>query len=145
MTELERVSPQEAKSLIDGEGYHYVDVRTPEEWAAGHPVGSTNVPWALTAPAGMTPNPEFVSAMCALHAKDAKIVVGCKAGGRSLKAANALIAAGFTSVVDQRAGWDGVRDAFGQLSEKGWQPSGLPTETSTEGGSWAEQRTRAKL
>ena len=144
MTDLKRVSPQEAKSLLD-EGYVYVDVRTPEEWAAGHPVGSTNVPWALTGPAGMAPNPEFVPAMEKLHDKAAKIVLGCKAGGRSLKAANALLAAGFTDVVDQRAGWEGPRDAFGQLSEPGWKPAGLPAETETPGGSWPQQKTKAGI
>lgn len=144
MSDLKRVSPAEAKALLD-EGYVYVDVRTPEEWAAGHPTGSINVPWALNSPGGMSPNPAFLPAMEKLHDKAAKIIVGCKAGGRSLKAANALLAAGFTDVVDQRAGWDGPRDAFGKLTEQGWQPSGLPTETATPGASWAEQKTKAGL
>jgi rhodanese-related sulfurtransferase len=73
-----------------------------------------------------------------LFATDAKLVVGCKAGGRSRRAAEALTAAGFTNVVDQKAGWDGVRDAFGALKEPGWSPSNLPSETSTPGGSYAE-------
>ncbi len=144
MTEPKRVSPHEAKVLLD-EGYVYVDVRTPEEWAAGHPAGATNVPWAFTGPSGMSPNPEFVAAMTALHAKDARILLGCRSGGRSLKAASALMAAGFSEVVDQRAGYEGPRDAFGQVTEKGWSPAGLPTETATPGGAWDEQKARAKL
>jgi rhodanese-related sulfurtransferase len=137
MADPKRVSPREAHALIEA-GHVYVDVRTPAEWAAGHPAGSMNVPWALSAPSGMTPNPDFLRAMQALFAKDAAIVVGCKSGGRSLKAAKALLDAGFSGVVDQRAGWDGARDAFGKLSEKGWSPEGLPSEKATPGHSWAE-------
>ena len=92
MAELKRVSPQEAKSLLD-EGYVYVDVRTPEEWAAGHPAGSTNVPWALSAPGGMSPNPDFLAAMEKLHDKSAKIAKKAHAEGTTLKAAG--IALGF--------------------------------------------------
>lgn len=144
MSDVKRVSPQEAKTL-QAEGYVIVDVRTPLEWAAGHPAGATNVPWALTIPAGMTPNPEFMAAMSALHDKDAKLILTCRSGGRSLKAATALVAAGFTNVIDQRAGWEGPRDAFGQVTEQGWSPSGLPAETETAGGSWSEQKARAKI
>ena len=75
--------------------------------------------------------------------KDAKLVVGCKAGGRSARAAEMMAAAGFTGVVDQRAGFDGARDAFGQLTEPGWQPAGLPVEAATAGGSYAELRKKA--
>ena len=37
-----------------------------------------------------------------------------------MRAAQALVAAGFTNVIDQRAGWDGARDSFGQVTEPGW-------------------------
>ena len=43
MANIPRVSPQEAKKLID-EGYTYLDVRTEVEYAAGHAVGAHNVP-----------------------------------------------------------------------------------------------------
>jgi rhodanese-related sulfurtransferase len=39
-----RVSPQEAKDLMDKEGYVYVDVRSIPEFEAGHPAGAFNVP-----------------------------------------------------------------------------------------------------
>jgi rhodanese-related sulfurtransferase len=137
MADLRRVSPAEAKELLD-QGYVYVDVRSEPEYAAGHPKGALNVPIAHAEAGGMKPNPRFVEVMKKLFAPDAKIVVGCKAGGRSLKAAEALIAAGYSGVVDQRAGWDGVRDAFGALREPGWSPAGLPSETTTPGGTYAE-------
>jgi len=122
-----RISPQEASERLTA-GYTYLDVRTEEEFAEGHPAGSVNVPFAIMSDGVMTPNPEFLEAVNARFAKDAKLVVGCRSGGRSLRAARALLEAGFTDVVDQRAGWDGARDPFGQLTEPGWSRVGLPAE-----------------
>jgi rhodanese-related sulfurtransferase len=138
---IKRVSPAEALSLM-GEGYTYVDVRTEAEYAAGHPKGAVNVPVMNAGPGGMKPNPEFLGVMESVFAKDAKIVVGCKAGGRSLRAAEMLTGAGYTDVIDQRAGWDGPRDNFGALIEPGWSPAGLPAEDATAGGSYAELKQR---
>jgi rhodanese-related sulfurtransferase len=83
---------------------------------------------------GMTPNPSFLEVMTATFLKDAKIVVGCKTGGRSLRAAEALAAHGYLNVLDQRAGWDGVRDPFGQIREPGWSRAGLPAEKGAPAG-----------
>ncbi|MFO0660436.1 MAG: rhodanese-like domain-containing protein [Polyangiaceae bacterium] len=103
MSDLRRVSPVEAKQLVD-EGYAYLDVRSEPEFEEGHPAGSVNVPLLHMTAGGMSPNPDFVTVVEKAFAKDAKIVVGCKAGGRSLKAAQALIAAGF-SECDRSARW----------------------------------------
>jgi len=143
MTDPKRVSPEEAKVLID-EGYTYLDVRTQAEWAAGHPAGAHNVPFLVAGPGGkMVDNPEFLETIQKVYAKDRRLVVGCKAGGRSLRAARALLDAGYSDVIDQRAGFEGVRDAFGQLSEKGWAPSGLPVEKETPGASYEEVKALA--
>ncbi len=116
--EIVRISPAEAHAKVTGEGFTYVDVRTPEEFAEGRPAASVNVPL----------DDDFVTAMTARFAKDARIVVGCKAGGRSLRAATALVAAGFTNVLDQRAGFDAVRGPFGEVTEPGWSRAGLPQD-----------------
>jgi rhodanese-related sulfurtransferase len=142
---IQRVSPQEAQKLVEEQGYTYVDVRSEPEYAAGHPKGALNVPIMHAGGGGMTPNANFLAVMNALFTKDAKLLVGCKAGGRSLKAAEMLVGAGFSSIIDQRAGWDGPRDAFGALTEPGWSPSGLPAETSTPGGAYAELVKKAGL
>jgi rhodanese-related sulfurtransferase len=85
----------------------------------------------------MAPNPDFARVMAAAFSKDAKLVVGCKTGGRSLRAATELGRAGFTSVVDMRPGWEGARDPFGQLTEPGWSKEGLPVEQGQPAGrSW---------
>jgi rhodanese-related sulfurtransferase len=144
MTNPTRISLQEASDKL-AEGWTYVDVRTPEEFAAGHPPGAVNVPIALLAPGGMAPNADFMRAMTAAFPKDAKIVVGCKSGGRSLRAAQLLLAEGFTSVLDQRAGWDGARNPFGELAEPGWSRSALPTEEgSPSGRSWEDLKRKAE-
>src|SRR5215470_90656 len=102
-----RISPEEAHAKITSEGYAYVDVRTEAEFAAGHPAGAYNVP---------INEPDFLRVMEARFGKAGKIVVGCRSGGRSLRAAQALVQAGFTDVIDQRAGWDGVATPFGQIT-----------------------------
>jgi rhodanese-related sulfurtransferase len=78
----------------------------------------------------MAPNAEFTRVVEANFPKDAKIVVGCKAGGRSLQAATIMEASGYTSVVDMRGGFHGERDGFGRASVPGWAAEGLPVETA---------------
>lgn len=130
---MKRISPNEAKDLLD-QGYVYVDVRSEPEFEEAHPAGAYNVPIAHLAAGGMSPNPDFLAVMAATFPKDARIVVGCKAGGRSLRALQALEGAGFTSVVDQRAGFDGTRDAFGAVQEQGWRGAGLPIDKGQPAG-----------
>jgi rhodanese-related sulfurtransferase len=127
MADVKRISPQEADEKMK-EGYVYVDVRSEPEFADGHPAGAYNVPLMHLRAGAMQANPDFLRVMGVCFAKDAKIVVGCNRGGRSLRAARALLAAGYTEVLEQRAGWDGARDAFGQVSESGWSRAGLPME-----------------
>jgi rhodanese-related sulfurtransferase len=125
-----RVSPQEAQQLMEKDGYVYVDVRSVPEFEAGHPQGAYNVPLMHMGPGGMSPNPDFVRVMqSAFPDKAAKLIVGCKAGGRSARAASALEAVGYTAVVDQRAGFEGAADPqTGRISEPGWRPAGLPVD-----------------
>jgi rhodanese-related sulfurtransferase len=122
-----RVSPQEAQALVQDEGYVYVDVRSVPEYEGGHPAGSYNVPFMHASPAGMQPNPDFVQVMERTFPKDAKLVLGCMSGNRSMRAIGVLAPLGYTTLVDQRAGWGGAKDAFGRVSEAGWSGAGLPT------------------
>lgn len=131
---VKRVSPEEAKALMDNDGYVYLDVRSIPEFDAGHPAGAYNIPIAHMTPAGMRPNATFLAEVAAVFPKDAKLVVGCTMGGRSLRAAQALIQTGYEHVVDQRAGFDGARDPFGQLQEAGWQRIGLDIAFEAEPG-----------
>jgi rhodanese-related sulfurtransferase len=118
-TSAPKITPEEAHAKMKDEGFVYVDVRADDEFAAGRPAGAVHVPVA---------SPDFVAAMEKRFAKDAPIIVGCKAGVRSARAAAMLVAAGFTRVLDQSAGWDGKRGAFGETIEPGWLRAGLPVE-----------------
>jgi rhodanese-related sulfurtransferase len=129
MSSLRRVSPNEAAELIEKEGYVYVDVRSVGEYEQGHPAGSFNVPVAQPGPGGMAPNADFLSVMMANFPTSTKLVIGCQAGGRSQRACGILAQAGYTHLIDQRAGWGGARDPFGQVQEQGWQGAGLPAES----------------
>lgn len=122
---VKRVSPREADTLIKEEGYVYLDVRSIPEFDAGHAAGAYNVPLLHATPSGMRPNGDFMPVVLAVFPKDTKLVIGCRSGNRSLRAAEALMGAGFANVVDQRAGHSGARDPFGQMQEPGWESVGL--------------------
>ena len=107
MAAVTRISAREALAKM-GEGYAYVDVRREDEFAELHPAGALNVPWQVRGAAGMESNPDFIPVMAKLFARDAPIVVGCRSGNRSVQAAEALAAAGFTNLLEQRAGMIGV-------------------------------------
>jgi rhodanese-related sulfurtransferase len=130
---VKRVVPAEAATLLD-EGWAYLDVRSIPEFEEGHPVGAANVPLLHRLDGRMAPNPDFQRVVEANFAKDAKIVVGCKAGGRSLQAATLMEAAGYTSLIDMRGGFHGERDSFGRVSCAGWVDAGLPVETVAPAG-----------
>lgn len=137
-----RISPKEASEKLE-QGYVYVDVRTTEEFEAGHPKGAVNVPLMHASARGMTPNPDFVRVVSSAFSKDAKLILGCKAGSRSLRAAQLLLAEGFTNVLDQRAGWVGAPGPFGEAGEPGWSPLGLPSETGQPTGrSWNDMKSK---
>ncbi len=124
---VERLSPDEAFELMRDAGYIYVDVRDEDEFADGHPEGAYNVPFVLAA-SGETP--DFIEVCTRAFGKDAKLIVGCKSGVRSLSAARALAEAGFRNVKELRPGFFGARGPFGEKIEPGWNAS-QPVERGT--------------
>ncbi|MFZ5471674.1 MAG: rhodanese-like domain-containing protein [Myxococcota bacterium] len=125
---MKRISAKEAKALLDA-GWTYLDVRSEPEFESGHPAGALNIPLLHLGASGMGPNPDFVKVVEATVPKNAKLVIGCQSGGRSMRAAQLLERAGYREVVDQRAGFGGARDMSGQVVEPGWADEGLPVET----------------
>lgn len=127
--EIKRITPEEAKALLDSSaGYNYLDVRTVAEFEAGHVVGAKNIPLLEPDASGrMQMNPGFVEIVEANFGRDSKCITGCQKGGRSLKAAELLLRAGFTHVLDMRGGFGGETDEMGRLTFPGWAPRGLPT------------------
>jgi rhodanese-related sulfurtransferase len=139
---VKRVSPKEASDLV-GQGWKYVDVRSVPEFEAGHPTGAYNIPLMHFAPGrGMTPNPEFADVFAKHFAKGDQLVVGCKTGGRSLRASEMLIGLGFESIVDMRGGFEGERDMVGRTVEMGWKECGLSVaQAPTAGRTWEELKS----
>ena len=128
---FDRILPDDARKLLEeGDGYVYLDVRTTEEFAAGHVPSAINVPLLERNPdgPGLVPNPNFVEDVCSKFARDDKIITGCLRGARSLKAAELLVANGFTGVTDMRGGWDGEVDHAGGIVCPGWARLGFPIE-----------------
>jgi rhodanese-related sulfurtransferase len=126
----QRLAPRSAHPLL-AQGWVYLDVRTVEEFTACHPEGAWNIPAFFRGPMGMAPNPGFVAAVAKHFGMDAKLVVGCAAGGRSAKACAALEAAGWTNLVDVAGGFGGGMGTDGEPVE-GWQACGLPCSTKPE-------------
>ncbi|HLV67065.1 MAG TPA: rhodanese-like domain-containing protein [Polyangiaceae bacterium] len=138
---IKPVTPEQTYELLQ-QGAVYVDVRSEQEFADGHPPGALNVPIAHLGPGGMTPNPEFMSVMEQAFGKNEKLVIGCKAGGRSRRAAELLVRAGYTDISDMAAGWEGSRDAFGRPLP-GWSKRELPVEAGEpEGQRYADVKQR---
>ena len=82
------VSGDEARALVAA-GARLIDVRSAEEFAAGHVAGATNVPVA-----------EIAARASEIGVADSKVVVYCATGVRSARAAQILRSRGWTDVHD---------------------------------------------
>jgi rhodanese-related sulfurtransferase len=126
---MKELSAQDAYDLMQSDPeYTYLDVRSVPEFEAGHATGAINIPiMHLTPGAGMSPNQEFFAVVEAALAKDAKLVVGCKTGGRSARACEVMSQMGYSNVANVRGGFVGAMDNLGRVTEPGWSMLNLPT------------------
>ncbi len=83
------------------QGAMLVDVRTPQEFGAGHLEGAVNIDWF---------DPAFASQWDEVD-RDRTVYVYCKVGGRSSKAAAMLDSLGFKHVVNLTGGYDAYLEA----------------------------------
>lgn len=85
------------KALAAGEAVIVVDVRTPEEYGAGHVKGAVNIPY------------DIIASKLPAADKAARIVLYCRSGRRSGIAAATLLGLGFSDVADMGpfAAWKG--------------------------------------
>ena len=142
---MKEISPQEAyDTLRQDAGAVYIDVRTVEEFSAGHPEGAVNIPIAFHDPAqGMAPNTDFMEVVERHYARDRKLLLGCKAGPRSHSAASLLEQAGYQDVANVRGGFGGMRDPYGAVVVEGWASLGLPvSKENGEGTSYESLAAR---
>ncbi|GAB4848411.1 hypothetical protein Ancab_003108 [Ancistrocladus abbreviatus] len=98
-------------------GHRYLDVRTPEEFSAGHVPGAINIPYMFKFGSGMAKNAKFLERVSSHFGKYDEILVACHLGKRSLMAATDLLSAGYTGVTDIAGGY------------AAWIQNRLPTES----------------
>lgn len=110
------------------EGAMYLDVRTPEEFQAGHAKGAVNIPLMFKGLLGLKPNPEFTTQVEAQIPKATKLVIGCAVGGRSARACELLSEHGYAQVANIDGGFVGKNDPATGDRIKGWKEEGLPVE-----------------
>lgn len=125
--DIVRVAPEEARDLVEREGYVLVDVRTAAEFAAGHPTGAYNIPFLHQQTYGRVANPDFAKVVQAVFPdKNTKLVLSCASGGRSARAATELAKLGYGALRDLRGGFEGEKDDAGAVTFAGWRDRGLP-------------------
>jgi rhodanese-related sulfurtransferase len=101
------IDPEQARALLEGtEPSALIDVRSPEEYGAGHAPGARNVPLADLSGGWATGLPEN---------KNASVVTMCKVGERSLYGMLLLKSMGYHRVKNVRGGL------------QAWAAAGLPT------------------
>lgn len=143
---IKQVEPPEAHQILsDNPDATYLDVRTEEEFAQGHPAGAINIPVMFMIPGRPQPNGDFIAVAEQVLSKGGKLVVGCLAGGRSQRACEMLEEAGYTDLTNVRGGFGGQRDAAGQMIVKGWRDAGLPVSQELGDAAYAALRTKAGL
>lgn len=132
MPSIQRLTPPEAFASMRADTTSLLlDVRDPLEFAlVGHPVGAVNIPWKY-AP-DWRPNPDFLDRLRQLAPDpETPIYLLCRSGQRSLDAANALAAAGYSSLWNIEEGFEGPLDQDKHRSTLGgWRRHGLPWEQS---------------
>ncbi|KAG6594747.1 Rhodanese-like domain-containing protein 15, chloroplastic, partial [Cucurbita argyrosperma subsp. sororia] len=99
-------------------GYRYLDVRTPEEFSAGHARAAINIPYLHKVGSEMTRNPHFLAEVAIHFREDDEIIIGSRRGKRSRMAAADLLASGYRYVTDISGGYEA------------WSRNGLPMGSS---------------
>ena len=128
---MQHLLPKDAWALLQANTEaRLIDVRMEiESMYVGRPPGALNVPWYEY--------PDFTpdaAAFCAaveaeVQDKSHPVVLLCRSGQRTLDAAQALEAAGFTQVINVLHGFEGdLDDKFHRSSVNGWRFDGLPWE-----------------
>jgi len=144
---MKEVTPKEAFEDLEREpDTVYLDVRSIPEFQQGHPIRAINIPLLHFYPGmGMMPNEDFGDVVQANLSKNRKILVGCKTGHRSARAAEILSQLGYTDVANVRGGFIGVMDPMGRVLEAGWSLLNLPVCTACiENSQYDQLATKAK-
>ncbi len=115
----------------------HLDVRTPDEFAQGHPPGALNVPIFFRVGGAMELNEDFARVVERLAPdKGQRLVLSCAMGGRSMRACHVLEAAGYQRLVNMVGGFSGFRGPDGTLVVPGWADAGLPVSKELGEATW---------
>lgn len=102
---VEEIDAAAARRLLDTpghEGWHFVDVREPDEFAAGHIPGARNYPRGFLEVKADLAHPKRDAW---LADRRRKLLLYCGGGHRSALAARTLQQMGFEQVLSLRGGW----------------------------------------
>jgi rhodanese-related sulfurtransferase len=116
LAQIAEITPEEGARLLAApghEGWSFVDVREPDEFAAGHLPGARNFPRGFLEVKADLAHPKR-DPWLADRARP--LVLYCGGGNRSALAARTLHEMGFAKVVSLAEGW------------AGWTKRGYPTE-----------------
>ncbi|ORU90098.1 MAG: sulfurtransferase [Cycloclasticus sp. symbiont of Poecilosclerida sp. M] len=129
MTNIQRITPVQAKEILDVEtGALLIDVRTKMEYTfVGHPIGALHIP-IQESPAWETLD-NFIDNVTQATGKNVPLVLMCRSGVRSMKAAEILAQAGFQNLYNMEEGFEGDKDDNKHRSTTGgWRFHKLPWE-----------------
>lgn len=87
----QKISQKEAKEMMDTQKVLVLDVREQSEYDSGH------IPGAVLLPVGTI---DEATAAAVIPEKDAAVLVYCRSGSRSKRAAQALADLGYTGIYD---------------------------------------------
>ena len=113
---VEEIAPEDAARILgepECSGWHFVDVREPDEFAEGHIPGARNFPRGFLE---VRADLDHYKRDPWLEDRGRKLVLYCGGGNRGALAARTLQQMGFTDVVSLREGWSG------------WTKRGYPVE-----------------
>jgi rhodanese-related sulfurtransferase len=144
---IKQVEPPQAHEILrTNPEAIYLDVRTEEEFAQGHPAGAINIPVVFLKPgAAPQPNDSFLTVTEKVLRPDKKLIVGCMAGGRSQRACEILEQAGYSDLTNVRGGFGGAHDASGATVVVGWRDAGLPVSRELGDSSYRALRDKAGI
>ena len=121
------LTPREACDLLRlAPGAKIVDVRTRAEWDwVGRVPEAVEIEWNQY-PGGVR-NPNFLAELKRQIDTEALVMFLCRSGVRSIGAATAASAAGYTNCYNILEGFEGDKDASGHRNTVGgWRMAGLP-------------------
>jgi len=143
----DRIDNRQAHDILESrKDAVYIDVRTEEEFNAGHPEGAVNIPIGVPNPMmqRFDVNPDFVDVVRASWPENTTLLVGCRTGPRAEMAAQLLAQKGYMKVSWVLGGFAGITDPAGNVVAPGWQQLGYPeSREPREGASYPALRKKA--